>query len=392
MRVFFSILTLCLLAVSSAAQAVQVDAAVIRVTYQKQLPLSRLDAPVDDLGLAGARLATEDNQTTGNFMGQTFATQEVVTDSAGIDAAVDGITAQGIELVVVLANATDTLRIADRAGPDVLVLNAGARDTALRDTECRANMLHTSPSHAMLADAVAQFAVWKKWPNWVLIHGSNPDDLLMADAYRKAARKFGAKIVEEREFTDTGGSRATDSGLVQVQRQLPVFMQGLKAHDVVIAADESEVFGGYLPYHSWAPGAVMGGGGLRPVSFNFVNEAFGAAQFHTRFEKLAGRYVREQDFDAWVALRAVGEAVTRTGSADPAVIREYLLGDAFTLASFKGGAVSFRDWNGQLRQPIILSDVRLAVSISPQEGFLHRTSPLDTMGLDRPESKCTAFN
>lgn len=392
MRVFFSILTLCLLAVSSAAQAVEVNAAVIRVAYQKQLPLSRIDALVDDLGFAGARLATEDNQTTGNFMGQNYTTQEIVTDTAGIDAAVDGIIEQGIGLIVTLANTEDTLRIADRAGPDVLVFNAGSRDTGLRDAQCRANMLHTSPSYAMLADAVAQFAVWKKWPNWVLIHGSNPDDLLMAEAYRKAARKFGAKIVEEREFADTGGSRATDSGLVQVQRQLPVFMQGLAAHDVVIAADESEVFGGYLPYHSWDASTVTGGGGLWPVSFNFVNEAFGAAQFHTRFEKLAGRFVREQDFDAWVALRAVGEAVTRTGGAEPAAIRDYLLSDAFTLASFKGGAVSFRNWNGQLRQPIILSDIRLAVSISPQEGFLHQTSPLDTMGLDRPESQCTAFN
>jgi hypothetical protein len=31
------------------------------------------------------------------------------------------------------------------------------------------------------------------------------------------------------------------------------------------------------------------------------------------------------------------------------------------------------------------------VSVSPQEGFLHQVSPLDTLGLDRPESACTAF-
>lgn len=392
MRHLLCTLVVCLLGLTSGAQAAELTAAVLRVSYQKQLPLSRLDEPVEDLGFAGARLATEDNQTTGTFLGHTYALEEIDIDSAGIDAAVAEIKAKGIGVIVTQANTEDTLRIADQAGRDVLVLNAGSRDTVLRDTECRANMLHTSPSYAMLADAVAQFAIWKKWPKWVLIHGSNPDDLLMADAYRKAARKYGAKIVEERVFEDTGGSRATDSGHVLVQRQIPVFTQGLKKHDVVIAADESEVFGGYLPYHSWDASVVMGGGGLRPVSFNFVNEAYGAAQFHTRFEKLAGRFVREQDFDVWVALRAVGEAVTRTGSADPAMIRSYLLGDEFELASFKGGAVSFRNWNGQMRQPIILSDIRLVVSISPQEGFLHQTSPLDTMGLDRPESQCTAFN
>jgi ABC transporter substrate binding protein (PQQ-dependent alcohol dehydrogenase system) len=47
-----------------------------------------------------------------------------------------------------------------------------------------------------------------------------------------------------------------------------------------------------------------------------------------------------------------------------------------------------RDWNLQLRQPILLFDGRNTVSVSPQEGFLHPTSELDTLGADRPETKC----
>lgn len=373
------------------AMAAELSAAVLRVDYAAQLPMSRLDEPVADIGFAGAVLATQDNQTTGQFLGHSYALETLATDSEGATEALDALLAKGLRVIVVIANAEDTLRLADHAPEGVLLLNAGARDPRLRDADCRANLLHTSPSLPMLTDAVAQFALWKKWPRWVMIHGSNPQDQLLAEAYRNSAKKFGARIVEEREFKDTGGSRATDSGHVLVQRQLPVFTQGLKKHDVMIAADASEVFGGYLPYHSWDPGVVMGSGGLRPVSFTPVNIAYGSAQFHTRFEKIAARHVREQDFDAWVALRAVGEAVTRTGSDDPAEIRAYLLSDAFELASFKGGAVSFRPWNGQLRQPVILTDSRQTVSISPQEGFLHQVSPLDTLGLDRAESACTAF-
>jgi hypothetical protein len=41
-----------------------------------------------------------------------------------------------------------------------------------------------------------------------------------------------------------------------------------------------------------------------------------------------------------------------------------------------------------LRQPILLSDGRVIVSVSPQEGFLHQFSELDTLGYDRPETKC----
>lgn len=386
------VVALALLTGAGAAQAVEMALAVLRVDYPAQLPISRLDEPVGDLGLAGARLALEDNQTTGQFLGQNYTLETATTDSAGALAALDGLIAGGARVITVIANAEDTLHLADHAPEGVVLLNAGSRDPRLRDTDCRANLLHTSPSLPMLADAVAQFAIWKKWPDWVMIHGSNPRDQLLAEAYRNAARKFGAQIREEREFKDTGGSRATDSGHVLVQRQLPVFTQGLAAHDVMIAADASEVFGAYLPYHSWDPGVVMGSGGLRPVSFSPVHIAYGAAQFQTRFEKLAGRQVRETDFDTWVALRAVGEAVTRTASTDPATLRAYLLSDDFKLAAFKGGAVSFRPWNGQLRQPVILSDGRLTVSISPQEGFLHQVSPLDTLGLDRAETACTAFD
>lgn len=386
------LVALALLTGAGAAQAAEMALAVLRVDYPAQLPISRLDEPVGDLGLAGARLALEDNQTTGQFLGQSYTLETATTDSAGALAALDGLIAGGARVITVIANAEDTLLLADHAPEGVVLLNAGSRDPRLRDTDCRANLLHTSPSLPMLADAVAQFAIWKKWPDWVMIHGSNPRDQILAEAYRNAARKFGAQIREEREFKDTGGSRATDSGHVLVQRQLPVFTQGLAAHDVMIAADESEVFGAYLPYHSWEPGVVMGSGGLRPVSFSPVHIAYGAAQFQTRFEKLAGRQVRETDFDTWLALRAVGEAVTRTASTDPATLRAYLLSDDFKLAAFKGGAVSFRPWNGQLRQPVILSDGRLTVSISPQEGFLHQVSPLDTLGLDRAETACTAFD
>jgi ABC transporter substrate binding protein (PQQ-dependent alcohol dehydrogenase system) len=56
--------------------------------------------------------------------------------------------------------------------------------------------------------------------------------------------------------------------------------------------------------------------------------------------------------------------------------------------AFKGQRLTLRDWNLQLRQPILLVDGRMVVSVSPQEGFLHQVSELDTLGIDRPETKC----
>lgn len=379
------------MAFTAAAAAVDVKAAVIRIDRSLPLPISRLDIPPEDLGFAGAALATEDNQTTGRFIGMDFTlqTSAVAPDEAG--AALEALKTEGVSLIVVLANGEETLALADQAGPGVLIFNAGARDENLREEDCRANMLNVSPSRAMMTDAVLQFLMWKKWSRIMLIYGSHTEDTLLADAYRTSARKFGAKIVEERFFEDTGGARRTDTGHVLVQRQIPVFTQESKDHDVVIAADEADVFAAYLPFHTWEPRPVVGSAGLIPSTWNPALEAWGATQFQRRFEKLTGRGMREEDYQVWLALRVLGEAVTRTGSADPAVIRDYALSDAFTLAAFKGQKVTFRPWNGQLRQPVILTDRHVLVSVSPQDGYLHQVSPLDTLGRDRPETACTAF-
>ena len=392
MRAFACLVWFCLLATAQSAFAIEMRAAVLRIDYQMQLPISRLDLVPEDLGFAGATLADQDNNTTGSFLGHTYETMHVSAPPEGADAALDEILGQGIAFVAIIARAEDLLRLADRAGAaGALVINASAPDMALRDTECRANLLHTATSYQQQADAVIQFAIWKKWSRLALVTGSNPPDIAMADAYRRSAAKFGAKIVEEREFEDTGGGRRTDSGHVLVQRQLPVFMQDLPEHDVVIAADATGYFGPYLTYHLWTPRPVMGAGGLRPVQMHGGHEAYGATQLQTRFEAIAGRYMKDADYNTWIGLRAIAEAVTRSNADTPEAVKAFLLSDQFELAGFKGHQVNFRDWNGQLRQEVILFDGRITVSVSPQDGFLHRTALQDTLGLDEPESACSAF-
>ena len=380
-----------ILAMAGAAIGLEVRAAVLRLDRDLPLPISRLDIPPEDLGFAGALLATEDNQTTGTFLGMEFITEMRAVTPGDAAVALEALKAEGIGIIVVLAEGAEVTELAGLAGEDVFVLNAGARDEAAREEECRANLLHVAPSRAMLADAVIQFLIWKQWRRLVLIHGSHPEDAALADAYRQAARKFGAEIVEEREYVDRGGARRTDTGHVLVQRDMPVFMQDLPDHDVVIAADEADVFAAYLPYHQWQPHPVAGSAGLIPVTWHPAHEAWGATQFQRRFERLTGRGMREEDYQVWLALRVVGEAVLRTNSADPADLRDYAMSDAFELAAFKGQKLTFRPWNGQLRQPVLLTDRHITVAVSPQEGFLHQVSPLDTLGLDQPETRCTAF-
>lgn len=391
MRRCVHILTAAVLVVTAtAATAVEVKLGMVRVDYPTLRPISRLDETPSDSGFSGAQLAVQDNATTGQFLGQTYRLDTRNTMPENALEVVRKLTSQGVRIIALSARPVDLLAVAD-AQTDTLFLNVSASATHLRAGDCRGNVLHITPSNAMRADAVAQFASVKRWKRWFLVHGSNDVDRVMADEYRRSAIKFGLDIADEREILDTGGARRADTGHVAVQRQIPVLVQNPSRHDVVIAADASDVFAPYLPFHLWDPRPTMGASGLRPVSFNPATEAWGGTQFQSRFEKLANRYVTEADYDAWLGLRAVGEAVVRTGSNDPQVLRDFMLSDAFELAAFKGQPVTFRDWNGQMRQPILLFDGRINASVSPQEGFLHQTSPLDTLGLDRPESPCTAF-
>jgi ABC transporter substrate binding protein (PQQ-dependent alcohol dehydrogenase system) len=351
--------------------------------------LSLVELPAENDGFAGARLAVEDNNTTGKFLNQHFTLEEVrLKDKEDVAKAAAAL-AERTGFIIADLPADDLLKAADALRDrGTLLLNAGAIDDRLREQDCRANVMHIAPTRSMLADALAQYLVWKQWKRWLFVVGSHDQDKLYADALRRAATRFGAKIVQERIFEDTGGARRTDSGVTLIQRQMPVFTQQAPAYDVLVAADESEVFASYLPYRTWDPRPVAGSAGLVPTSWHAAQDQWGAIQMQNRFVKLNSRHMTALDMQAWTAARMIGEAASRTKSGDPKAVSAFLKGPDFSIAAFKGRRLTLRDWNLQLRQPILLVDGRMVVSVSPQEGFLHQVSELDTLGVDRPETKC----
>src|SRR3712207_2606173 len=166
-------------------------------------PTSPLDRETKDEGLAGARLGLADVATTGRFTGQRFALAErTITTGEDAAAVMHELKAQGIRFVVADLDASILRTVA--AAPeaqDILILNSRAPDDALRGEACRPNLLHVALSRAMLADALAQHLVAKRWRRWFLVVGREPGDTLLAEAYRRAAKRFGAEIVAEKEWT-----------------------------------------------------------------------------------------------------------------------------------------------------------------------------------------------
>ncbi len=380
----------CILALglwAGAAQAgIEVPVTWLRAEVVRPPVRSNLDTWPEDEGRAGAELGLEDNATTGRFLGHDYSldTLSVPPDGNLVEVAKAALARGG--LLILDAPADAALTVADLPeAQGALIFNTAAPEARLRGADCRANLLHTLPSTAMRTDALAQFLLQRRWDDLVMIAGARPEDVDYADSLRGSLTKFGLKLRAEAPWLADADIRRNAG------QEVPVFTQSLPDHDVLLVADEAGDFARYVAYNAWTPRPLAGSEGLRAVAWAPVVEAWGAAQLQSRFHAQSGREMRPRDFAAWAAMRAIGEAVTRTGSADPATLRAFLLGPEFELGGFLGSPLSFRSWDGQMRQPIPLVTERAVVATAPLEGFLHPVSEMDTLGGDAPETTCTAF-
>jgi ABC transporter substrate binding protein (PQQ-dependent alcohol dehydrogenase system) len=373
----FSITTAC----AKARQTVSIA----YLTQEQSIPpaLSNLDPVIKNKGESGADLAIVDNNTTGQFTGQQFVLKKFIVPLKGSVAEVFTKNISGkFQYVLVNLPADQLNQLADIANAQqTLLFDVATRDDALRNEQCRHNVLHLPPSRAMRADALAQYMMKKRWTKWFLVIGPQPEDRLFADAIRRAAKRFGMKIISEKTWEHTYDARRT------AQSDVAVFTQ-VDDYDVLVVADEQGLFGEYLDYRTWIPRPVIGTQGLVATSWHRTHEQWGAVQIQNRFKELAGRWMEEQDYAAYLAVRALGEAATRTQSNELDKIKGYLLSDQFALQGYKGIPLSFRAWDGQLRQPVLLAAPRSLVAVAPIEGFLHPKTELDTLGYDQPESTC----
>ncbi|WPC06545.1 ABC transporter substrate-binding protein [Pseudomonas benzenivorans] len=383
-------LLFCLLALFGAAAPSEAASPAtelqVRIGYLAYTPpsgplLSNVIAAPADAGLRGAELAIIDSNSTGRFLQHGYGLEVAVRDDgASLVEAAAALHAQGVRLFVVNAPAA-TLRQLSAELSDSLLFNAGSADDELRRGQCLGNVLHSLPSRAMLADALAQFLAVRKWSRWLLVVGTTADDAAYAAALRRAAKRFGLQIVAEKPWSFENDQRRS------AQAEMPLFTQTAE-YDVVLVADERGDFGEYLPYQTWYPRPVAGTQGLTPSAWHKTVETFGAAQLQKRFEAHAGRWMNDRDYAAWIAVRSIASAVTKLRRADAAAIRDLALSEQLPLDGFKGRKLSYRPWNGQLRQPVPLVHPRALVSTSPQEGFLHPHNEMDSLGYDRPEVSC----
>ncbi len=359
--------------------------------YEEPLPLSYSEKIITDKGIQGARLIIKEANQAGSFVGFAFTLVEAIVPGDGdVVAKAKEILAKGNAFIIADLEPADLIAVADLPeAKNSIIVNIRSEEDALRQELCRSNVFHVIPDYAMRADALAQYLVWKKWPRWFVMRGDTPADKEYVEMVKRSAARFGGKVVGEKVYDLPPGARNTDSGYQQVQSQIPMETEAAPEHDVIWVANSDEGFGDYLMYRTYNPDPVVGTQGLQALAWDPSYTEFGAMHFQNGLPKLAKRKPVERDYTAWLGGRALTDGIMRSGQTTPPEVKAYLLSDQFKLEGFKGQAMSFRPWDHQLRQPIILGGgTRVPVSVSPQEGFLHPTNVTDTLGFDKPETKC----
>lgn len=359
--------------------------------YEEPLPLSYAEKIIPDKGIQGARLMLKEANQAGNFVGHSFDLVEAIVPQDGdVVAKAKELLANGDRFFVADLEPADLLAVADLPeAKDAVIMNVRSSATSLRQEQCRSNVFHIIPDYAMRADALAQYLIWKKWPKWFVIRRDTPQDQDYVAQVKRSAARFGGKVVDDKLYDLPPGARNLDSGHQQIQAQIPMETEEAPEHDVVWVINSDDDFGDYLPFRTYLPRPVVGTQGLQAIAWDKSYTESGAMHFQNAIPRIAKRDPVERDYTAWLGFRALADSAMKSGKTTPQDVKAYMLSDQFKLEGFKGQAMSFRTWDHQMRQPIVLGGgTRVPVSTSPQEGFLHPTNITDTLGFDKPETKC----
>ena len=373
-----------------AAEIQQIKIVHLNKVIEREPTIYSINPEIVNNGILGSKMGIKDNNTTGKFTNQNFELiEQNINPNESAKEIFEKFRKDKYKFFILNVSKDDFNEIlSSDLLEDALLINTSLKDNDLRNEKCNKQILHTAPSYRMLSDALIQFLKKKNWTKLLLISGVNERDKQFADSIKVSSKRFGLKIINEKVWDFNHDFRRT------ADLEVVKFTQGEK-YEVLVLADEGNTFGDsgnsfgdYIPYRTWKPTIVVGGEVLKPTSWHFAHEQWGGNQMQSRFLKDSKRLMTNIDFNSWLGVRTLGEAITRSKSLDSNVVLDKIMDEKFNLAAYKGKPVSFRKWNGQLRQPILLVTPRALVSVSPQKGFVHPRTELDTLGIDEPDTKC----
>jgi ABC transporter substrate binding protein (PQQ-dependent alcohol dehydrogenase system) len=267
------------------------------------------------------------------------------------------------------------------------LLNAGEGAEAPRQQGCWSHLFHTLPGERMRADALAQALLARRWTRVLLLHGTTAGDAARLAQVQGALNRYGLKPVAVKTFKLSADPRERDLAN-------PLLLTGAAAvgdYDAVWVVDSDGEFARTLPYRTALPRPVVGDAGLHADAWAPHFERYGAPQLARRFSRAAQRPMTSFDWAAYMAAKALLQVALEQASGPTAAqVLKALVRPDFTLDGFKGVRLSFRAWDRQLRQPLLLNDGVAVVGSAPVDGVMHPKNVLDTLGTDAAESACKA--
>jgi len=354
------------------------------VRYEEKRAYARIRVKPHDRPIAGAELAILGSRIPGRALKMKF--EMMRAESGNANEMVEQIgrmkNESGVQFFLVDADA-DVLRSVTNAtaGMHVRLFNISEFSDSLRGADCQLHLMHVIPSYAMLSDALTQFLVSKKWRDILLLEGPEPDDRAFAAAFIRSAKRFGVEVSAVRKFVPGNDPRQREENNI-------ILMTSDSDADVVFISDIEGEFGRYVPYRTKNPTPVIGTEGLQAASWHWAWERHGAPQLNQRFERHSNRHMQGSDWAAWAAVKSIIESILRTRSSDFKTIETYLRSDRLNLDAYKGTPVSYRSWDNQLRQPVLLHTYNAIADRAPIRGFLHPTENMDTLGYDQGDRLC----
>lgn len=354
------------------------------IRYEEKRAYARIRIKPHDRPYPGAELAVRKSRVLGRAMKMKFEMNRAEAENAaGLVAEIDRMKAEtGTRFFLVDADADVLNSVAKAtADKDILLFNISEYSDDLRGPACQPHLMHAIPSYAMLTDTLAQFLIFKKWRNVMLLKGAEKEDIAFANAFLRSAKRFGVNLTKSQDFVLGNDPRQREQNNIAL-------MTSDSDADVIFVSDVEGEFGRSVPYQTNRPTPVVGTEGLRAAGWHWAWERHGAPQLNQRFEKRAKRRMHGPDWAAWAAIRSLIESVIRTNSTEFKAVQSYLRSDQLNLDAYKGTPVSYRPWDNQLRQPVLLHTHNAITGRAPIRGFLHPTENLDTLGGDAGDKQC----
>tara|TARA_B110000503_G_scaffold130305_1_gene203529 strand:- start:72 stop:1265 length:1194 start_codon:yes stop_codon:yes gene_type:complete len=359
-------------AVISLQDDVRFDKRVMELHYPGQ-PAGRL--------IGAARLGLSDVSMELSFGGFALAIEDITPSSQKtLNQALDALVKTGVRYWLLDLPPQVIAQVSARYAGQALMWNVSSDLDDLRAASCSSTLFHAYPSARMLADGLAQYVAARNWRNYLGLTGPLAQDQLLSQAWQRASKRYGLTAVDEKFFKLSGDPRERALGNIKL-------LTNDRNHDVVVVWDSHGEFARSLPYATQRPRPVVGSNGLVALAWHAQWSRNGGPQLSRRFKQDNNRDMVGQDWAAWVAIRSVAGVLLAEPTGN-LIDQANALRSTVSIDGYKGPALSYRSWDGQLRQPVFLAHGDGVIGTAPAEGVLHPNQVLDTLGVDQRESTC----